>query len=44
MGPAILPIVANEGPAPFGRVHYVGAETSRVWHGYMEGALQSGER
>jgi monoamine oxidase len=27
-----------------GRVHWAGTETATVWSGYMEGALQSGER
>lgn len=30
--------------APVGRIHWAGAETARVWNGYMEGALESGER
>jgi monoamine oxidase len=29
---------------PFDRVHWAGTETATVWSGYMEGALQSGER
>lgn len=35
------------GPAlrePLGRVHWGGTETATVWSGYMEGALQAGER
>jgi monoamine oxidase len=35
------------GPAlrePAGRVHWAGTETASVWSGYMEGALQAGER
>ncbi len=35
------------GPAlrkPVGRVHWAGTETATVWSGYMEGALQAGER
>lgn len=35
------------GPAlrvPVGRVHWAGAETATLWNGYMDGALQSGER
>ena len=35
------------GPAlrePCGRIHWAGAETATVWSGYMDGALQSGER
>lgn len=29
---------------PFGRVHFAGTETAREWRGYIEGALESGER
>jgi monoamine oxidase len=29
---------------PTGRVHWAGTETATVWSGYMEGALQAGER
>jgi monoamine oxidase len=35
------------GPAlrePVGRIHWAGTETATVWCGYMDGALQSGER
>lgn len=28
---------------PFGRVHWAGTETSNVWNGYMEGAVNSGQ-
>ncbi len=30
--------------APCGRIHWAGTETSSEWHGYMEGALRSGDR
>jgi monoamine oxidase len=30
--------------APIGRLHWAGTETATVWNGYMDGALQSGER
>lgn len=30
--------------APIGRIHWAGAETATVWNGYMDGAIQSGER
>jgi monoamine oxidase len=30
--------------APTGRIHWAGTETATEWTGYMEGALQSGER
>jgi monoamine oxidase len=29
---------------PIGPIHWAGAETATVWNGYMDGALQSGER
>ena len=29
---------------PIGRLHWAGTETATVWCGYMDGALQSGER
>jgi monoamine oxidase len=30
--------------APIGRIHWAGTETATVWNGYMDGAVQSGER
>jgi len=30
--------------APQGRIHFAGSDGSPIWHGYMEGALFSGER
>jgi monoamine oxidase len=27
-----------------GRIHWAGAETATIWNGYMDGAVQSGER
>jgi len=30
--------------APIGRIHWAGTETATEWSGYMEGAVQSGER
>ena len=29
---------------PVGRIHWAGTETATVWSGYMDGAVQSGER
>jgi len=29
---------------PIGRIHWAGTETATIWNGYMDGALQSGER
>lgn len=37
----------QHGPAlrePVGRIHWAGTETATVWCGYMDGAIQSGER
>ncbi len=30
--------------APIGRLHWAGTETATIWNGYMDGAVQSGER
>ncbi|GAA4839959.1 flavin monoamine oxidase family protein [Saccharopolyspora rosea] len=30
--------------APCGRVHWAGSETASAWHGYIDGAISSGER
>jgi monoamine oxidase len=30
--------------APVGRLHWAGAETAMVWNGYMDGAVESGQR
>jgi monoamine oxidase len=30
--------------APVGNIHWAGTETALEWHGFMEGALESGER
>lgn len=30
--------------APVGRIHWAGTETATVWVGYMDGAVQSGQR
>ncbi len=30
--------------APAGRIHWAGTETATHWNGYMDGAIQSGER
>lgn len=29
---------------PIGRVHFAGTETATIWSGYMDGAVQAGER
>ena len=30
--------------APTGQIHWAGAETARVWNGYIDGAIRSGQR
>ncbi len=40
-------ILSRSGPAlrePTGRIHWAGTETAEVWCGFMDGAVQSGER
>jgi monoamine oxidase len=44
MPPGVLTTVGNLIRAPHGRVHWAGTETATEWSGYVEGALQSGER
>lgn len=42
--PGTLTAYGDELRRPAGRVHWAGAETATVWCGYMDGAVQSGER
>jgi monoamine oxidase len=44
MGPGVLTAHAAALRTPIGRVHWAGTETARVWMGYMEGAVEAGER
>jgi monoamine oxidase len=40
-------VLTEYGPAlrqPVGRIHWAGTETATVWTGYMDGAVQSGQR
>jgi monoamine oxidase len=40
-------VLTAYGPAlrePIGPIHWAGTETATVWNGYMDGAVQSGER
>jgi monoamine oxidase len=40
-------VLTEYGPAlaaPVGRIHWAGTETATYWHGYMDGAVRSGER
>jgi monoamine oxidase len=43
-GPGVLTGFADALRDPVGRIHWAGTETAAVWNGYMEGALESGER
>lgn len=45
MGPGLLTGAAGRTIRdPFENIHFIGAETSLVWKGYMEGAVRSGFR
>lgn len=44
MPPGVWTSVGEALRAPIGRLHWAGTETATVWNGYMDGALQSGER
>lgn len=43
-GPGVLTEYGEHLAAPVGRIHWAGTETSGYWHGYMDGAVRSGER
>ena len=34
----------NAGTKPCGHIHWAGTETAKIWNGYIEGAINSGER
>lgn len=44
MGPGAWTDYGDALRAPVGSLHWAGAETATVWSGYMDGAVQSGER
>lgn len=44
MGPGVMTTLGPALRKPFDRVHWAGTETATRWCGYIEGALQSGER
>ena len=44
MPPGVLTTVGHLVREPHGLVHWAGTETATVWSGYVEGALESGER
>ncbi len=44
MPPGVWSMYGTALRTPNGRIHWAGTETATVWNGYMEGAVQSGER
>lgn len=44
MPPGVMTEYARALRAPFDRIHWAGTETATVWTGYMDGAVQSGQR
>lgn len=44
MPPGVWSVYGTALRAPIGRIHWAGTETATSWNGYMEGAVQSGER
>ena len=44
MGPGTMGRYGRVLRRPEGRVHWAGTDTATVWNGYMDGAIQAGER
>jgi monoamine oxidase len=44
MGPGTLTGLGRVLREPVGRVHWAGTDTATEWNGYMDGAIQAGER
>ena len=44
LGPGVLTQDRAAIWAPIGRLHFAGTETAGFWHGYMDGAITSGQR
>ena len=44
LGPGVLSQLGDGLRAPVGRLHFAGTETAREWTGYLEGAIEAGER
>ncbi len=42
--PGVLTAYGDVLRAPVGRIHWAGTETALVWNGYMDGAIESGQR
>jgi monoamine oxidase len=43
-GPGVVTEYRKQVAKPVGRIHWAGTETSTYWHGYMDGAVRSGQR
>jgi monoamine oxidase len=43
-GPGTVSEYKNHLVKPVGRIHWAGTETATYWHGYMDGAVRSGQR
>lgn len=44
MPPGVWSMYGEALRAPIGRLHWAGTETATAWNGYMDGAIQAGER
>jgi monoamine oxidase len=44
MGPDLLTRIGEALREPVGRLHFAGTETAVRWCGYLDGAIESGER
>ncbi len=44
MPPGVMTRLGHVIREPVGRIHWAGTETATVWNGYIDGAIQSGER
>ncbi|KAI8478086.1 hypothetical protein Bbelb_441850 [Branchiostoma belcheri] len=44
LGPGVLTSFGRAIRKPFGKVYFAGTETAVKWNGYMDGAVESGER
>ena len=44
MPPGVLTGYRQALREPIGRIHWAGTETATVWNGYMDGAIESGQR
>ena len=44
MPPGVMTRFGKTMAEPEGRIYFAGTETASIWAGYMEGAIQAGER